>query len=57
MRSFRNLIADLLVGVVVIIVAFWLLRNVFRMVVWGANLVVLVLVVVVVLRIAGKIRS
>jgi hypothetical protein len=54
---FRIAIADLVVGVVVILVALWLLRGVFRMVVWGANLVLIVLVVVLVLRLASKIRG
>ncbi len=57
MQRLRNAVADLLVGIVVIVVAFWLLRGVFRMVIWGASLVLIVLVVVVVLRVASKIRG
>lgn len=57
MQRFRNTLADVLVGVVVVLVAFWLLRSVFRMVIWGATLLVLILVVVLVLRIAAKIRG
>jgi hypothetical protein len=50
-------IADMLVGAVVLLVAFWLLRGVFRMVIWGATLVLFVLLIAVVLRIAAKIRG
>jgi hypothetical protein len=57
MQRLRNAIADLLVGLLVILVAFWLLRGVFRMVIWGASLIIIVLLIVVVLRIAGKIRG
>jgi len=57
MQRLRNAIADLLVGVVVILVALWLLRGVFRMVIWGASLIIIVLLIVVVLRIAIKIRG
>jgi len=57
MQRLRNTIADLLVGLLVILVAFWLLRGVFRMVIWGASLIIIVLLIVVVLRIAGKIRG
>ncbi len=57
MQRLRNAIADLLVGLLVMLVAFWLLRGVFRMVIWGASLIIIVLLIVVVLRIAGKIRG
>lgn len=57
MSRFRNAVADLLVGIVVVLVAFWLLRGVFRMVIWGATLVVLILIIALVLRIAAKIRG
>ncbi len=57
MSRLRNAVADLLVGAVVLIVAFWLLRGVFRMVIWGATLVLIVLLVAVVLRVASKIRG
>jgi hypothetical protein len=57
MQRMRNAIADLLVGIVVILVAFWLLRGVLRMVVWGATLVIFVLLIALVLRIAAKIRG
>lgn len=57
MQRLRNALADVLVGVVVVLVAFWLLRGVFRLVIWGATVVVLGIVVVFVLRIAAKLRG
>ena len=56
-QRLRNAMADLLVGIVVILVAFWLLHGVFRMIIWGAYLVILVLVIGLVLRLAAKIRG
>lgn len=57
MQKLRSAVADLLVGVVIIVVALWLLRGVFRMVIWGATLVIIVLFIGLVLRIAAKIRG
>jgi hypothetical protein len=57
MNTIRNVIADVLVGLVVVLVAVWLLRGVLHVVYWGATLVAMVLVIAVVLRIASKIRS
>lgn len=57
MQRFRNALADVLVGIVVVIAAVWLLRGIFRMVYWGASLVVLLLVVIVILRIAWKLKN
>ena len=57
MQKLRSAVADLLVGVVIIIVALWLLRGVFRMVIWGATLVIIVLFIGLVLSIAAKIRG
>jgi hypothetical protein len=57
MQRVRNAVADLLVGLVVTLVAFWLLRGVFRMVIWGATLVLLILAVALILRLAAKIRG
>jgi hypothetical protein len=57
MKSLRNVLADVLVGVVIVIGALWLLRGVFRMVYWGASMIVLIVVVVFVLRIAAKLRN
>jgi len=57
MSRLRNAVADLLVGIVVVVVAFWLLRGVFHMLIWLSTLVVLILVIVLILRIAAKIRG
>ena len=57
MRRLRAALADLIVGVVVLLIAVWLLRSVLGMVIWGATVVLLVILVVVVLRIAAKIRG
>ena len=57
MSRLRGAVADVLVGAVVVLVAFWLLRGVFRMVIWGASMILLVIVVAVVLRIAAKVRG
>jgi hypothetical protein len=57
MQKLRNAIADVLVGLVVVLVAVWLLRGVFRMVHWMATLVVLVLAIGLVLLSASKIRG
>lgn len=56
MQRLRNALADVLVGIVVVLVALWLLRGVFQLVYWAATMVVLVLVIVFVLRIASKLR-
>lgn len=57
MQRLRDALADVLVGLVVVLVAFWLLRGVFRLVIWGASVVVLGIIVVFVLRIASKLRG
>ena len=57
MRRMRNILADVLVGVAVVIGALWLLRGVFRLVYWGASMIVLLLVIIVILRIASKLRE
>ena len=57
MKSIRNVIADVLVGFVVVLVAVWLLRGVLHVVYWGVTLAAFVLVIAVVLRIASKIRG
>jgi hypothetical protein len=57
MQRFRNILADAIVGVVLVVVALWLLRGVFRLVYWGAGLIVIVIVVVLALRIASKLRG
>jgi hypothetical protein len=57
MQRFRDILADAIVGVVLVVVALWLLRGVFRLVYWGASLIVIVIVVVLALRIASKLRG
>lgn len=57
MQRLRNVLSDVLVGVVVVIGALWLLRNVFRLVYWGASMIVLLIVVIVLLRVAWKLRN
>lgn len=57
MKRLRNVLADVLVGVVLVVGALWLLRGVFRMVYWGASIIVLIVLVVFALRIANKLRS
>jgi hypothetical protein len=57
MQKIRNALADILVGIVVVVVAFWLLRGVFRLVIWGATIVMLGIIVVFVLRVAAKLRG
>ncbi|MDJ0925836.1 MAG: hypothetical protein QNJ77_14880 [Acidimicrobiia bacterium] len=57
MRRLRNVLADVLVGVVLVVAALWLLRGVFRLVYWGASLIVLLILVAVVLRVASKLRG
>ena len=57
MQRLRNILADVIVGVVLIVVALWLLRGVFRLVYWGATLVVVVLVIGLALRVASKLRG
>lgn len=56
-RRLRDATSDILIGAVVVLVAYWLLRSVFRVIAWGATLVVMAILVVVVLRIASKLRS
>ena len=57
MQRIRGFLADALVVIVVVVVALWLLRGVFRLVQWGVTLVVLLIVVVAALRVAGKLRG
>ena len=57
MKRLRNVLADVLVGVVLVVGALWFLRGVFRMVYWGASIIVLIVLVVFALRIANKLRS
>jgi len=56
MRRIRSALADVLVGIVVVLVALWLLRGVFRFVYWAVTMVVLILIIGFVLRIASRLR-
>ena len=57
MQTLRNILADILVGVVLVVAAFWLLRGVFRVVYWGVTTVVIIVAVVFVFRIVSKLRG
>ena len=57
MQRLRNVLADVLVAVVLVVLALWLLRGVLRLVGWGVNLIVLVILVALVLRLASKLRE
>lgn len=57
MQRIRNVLADILVGVVLIVAAFWLLRGVFRVVYWGVSTVVILVAIVVAVRVATKLRG
>lgn len=56
-QRLRNILADVLVGLVVVLVALWLLRGVFRFVIWGSTIVILAIAVMFALRIASKLRG
>ena len=57
MDRVRNLFADVIVGVVLVLVAWWVLRRVFGLVLWLVNTMAFVIVVVALLVIAGRIRG
>ena len=57
MSRIRNLLADLIVGVVLVLVTLWVLRRLFGTLLWLINAVAFVLVVVVLLAVAGRIRG
>ncbi len=57
MQRMRDVLADVFVGAVVMVVAFWLLRGVFRVVYWGASTVLIVLALGFVFRVASKLRG
>ena len=57
MQRIRNVLADALVGIVLVVVAFWMLRGVFKIVYWGVTAIIVVVVVAFVFRIAGKLRG
>ncbi len=53
----RGVIADVIVGIALFIVAIWLLRRVIGMVLWLASLAALVLVVVALFALARWVRK
>jgi hypothetical protein len=57
MNRARNLLADILVGIAVVIVLWWLLRGVLGMILWLVNVIAFVAVVVILLAIANRIRG
>ena len=57
MNRVRNLAADAVVGVVLLLVAWWVLRRVFGLVLWLVNTLAFVIVIVVLLVIASRIRG
>ena len=57
MQRLRNILADAIVAVVLVVVALWLLRGVFRLVYWGVTLIVILIVIGLALRIASKLRG
>lgn len=57
MNRARNLLADVLVGIVVIIVLWWFLSRVLGLILWVVNVVAFVAVVVILLAIARRIRA
>ena len=57
MDRVRNLLADVIVGVVLLLVAWWVLRRVFGLVLWLVNTLAFVILVVALLVIAGRIRG
>ncbi len=57
MNRARNLVADILVGIVILIVLWWVLRGVFGMILWLVNVIAFIAVIVILLMIASRIRG
>ena len=57
MNRARNLVADILVGLVVLVVAVWILRRIFGTVIWLANTLAFVAILVTLLIVAARLRS
>lgn len=53
----RSVLADVVVGIAVFLVAIWLFRRVIGMILWLASLLALVLVVVALLSVARWLRK
>jgi hypothetical protein len=52
----RNLAADILVGLVLVLVLWWVLRRVLGIFLWLVNTVAFVAVIVLLLWVAGRLR-
>jgi thiol:disulfide interchange protein len=57
MNRVRNLAADVVVGVVLLLIAWWVLRRVLGLVLWLANTLAFVIVIVALLMLASRIRG
>ncbi len=57
MNRARNLVADILVGIVIVILLWWFLRGVVGMILWLVNIIAFVAVIVILLAIANRIRG
>ncbi len=57
MNRVRNMLADVVVGFALLLVAWWVLRKVFGLVLWLVNTLAFVIIVVALLVIAGRIRG
>lgn len=57
MNRVRNLLADVVVGVVLFLIAWWVLRRVFGLVLWLVNTLAFVIVIVLLLVLASRIRG
>jgi hypothetical protein len=57
MDRMRNLLADVIVGVALLLVAWWVLRRVFGLVLWLVNTLAFAILVVALLVIAGRLRG
>lgn len=56
MNRFRNLLADILVGLVLVLVLWWVLRRVLGLFLWLVNTVAFVAVIVLLLWVASRLR-
>lgn len=57
MDRIRNMLADVIVGAVLLLVAWWVLRRVFGLVLWLVNTLAFVILVIALLVIASRIRG
>ena len=57
MSKIRNVLADVVVGIVVLLVLWWVLRRVFGFLLWIVSTVAFVAVVIFLLILANRIRG